>query len=86
MQRTSALLEGQSLLAWGEAAEAGVDGSTHCSDAPPAALLAPVWISVLGMPEAGLVTALLAALIFMRHDANIRRIVTGEEPRIGHKG
>ena len=44
MQRTSALLEGQSLLAWGEAAEAGVDGSTHCSDAPPAALLAPVLV------------------------------------------
>ena len=44
MQRTSALLEGQSLLAWGEAAEAGVDGSTQCSDAPPAALLAPVLV------------------------------------------
>ena len=44
LQRTSALLEGQSLLAWGQAAEAGVDGSTHCSDAPPAALLAPVLV------------------------------------------
>ena len=44
LQRTSALLEGQSLLAWGEAAEAGVDGATQCSDAPPAALLAPVLV------------------------------------------
>ena len=44
LQRTSALLEGQSLLAWGEAAEAGVDGSTQSSDAPPAALLAPVLV------------------------------------------
>lgn len=51
-----------------------------------AAALAPVWISVLGMPQAGLVTALLAALIFLRHDANIKRLLKGEEPRIGRKG
>jgi len=51
-----------------------------------AAAMAPVWVSVLGMPQAGLVTALLAALIFMRHDANIKRLLKGEEPRIGRKG
>lgn len=51
-----------------------------------AAALTPVWVSVLGMPQAGLVTALLAALIFMRHDANIKRLLKGEEPRIGRKG
>ena len=51
-----------------------------------AAAMAPVWVSVLGMPQAGLVTALLAALIFMRHDANIRRLLKGEEPRIDRKG
>ena len=51
-----------------------------------AAALSPVWVSVLGMPSAGLTTALLAALIFMRHDANIKRLIAGEEPRIGRKG
>jgi len=51
-----------------------------------AAALTPVWISVLGMPQAGLVTGLLAAVIFVRHDANIRRLLRGEEPRIGGKG
>jgi glycerol-3-phosphate acyltransferase PlsY len=51
-----------------------------------AAAMTPVWVSVLGMPQAGLVTALLAALIFMRHDANIKRLLKGEEPRIGRKG
>ena len=30
--------------------------------------------------------ALLAALIFLRHDANIKRLIAGEEPRIGRKG
>ncbi len=51
-----------------------------------AAALSPVWISVLGMPQAGLVTGLLAVVIFVRHDANIRRLLKGAEPRIGGKG
>jgi len=51
-----------------------------------AAALSPVWVSVFGMPSAGVVTALLAALIFVRHDANIKRLIAGEEPRIGRKG
>ncbi len=51
-----------------------------------AAALAPVFVTVFGMPQAGLVTALLAALIFVRHDANIKRLLKGEEPRIGGKG
>ncbi|WP_443216558.1 glycerol-3-phosphate 1-O-acyltransferase PlsY [Rhodophyticola sp. CCM32] len=48
-----------------------------------AALLSPVWIAVLGMPGAGLVTVALAALIFLRHQTNIQRILDGSEPRIG---
>ena len=44
LQRTSALFEGQMLVAWGEAAEAGVDAGTHCADASPTALLAPVLV------------------------------------------
>ena len=44
LQRTSALFEGQSLVAWGQAAEAAVDGGTHCADASPTSLLAPVLV------------------------------------------
>jgi len=51
-----------------------------------AAVLTPAWVSLLGMPQAGMATALLAALIFLRHDANIKRLMRGEEPRIGRKG
>ncbi|MGR3708281.1 MAG: glycerol-3-phosphate acyltransferase, partial [Alterinioella nitratireducens] len=50
-----------------------------------AAVLAPVWISLLGMPQAALVTALLAVLVVIRHKTNIGRLMRGEEPRIGSK-
>ena len=39
-----------------------------------------------GNAASGLVTALLAAVIFLRHAANIKRLLNGEEPRIGGKG
>ncbi|WP_371155120.1 glycerol-3-phosphate 1-O-acyltransferase PlsY [Jannaschia sp. 2305UL9-9] len=47
-----------------------------------AAALAPVW-AIWISPSAVAVSAILAVLIFIRHGANIRRIVAGEEPRIG---
>ncbi|MGB3408856.1 MAG: glycerol-3-phosphate 1-O-acyltransferase PlsY [Jannaschia sp.] len=47
-----------------------------------AAASAPVWALWL-RPEAAVVAAVLAVLIFVRHGANIRRILAGEEPRIG---
>lgn len=37
------------------------------------------------VPQAVVLCLLLAALIFYRHAANIRRIAAGEEPRIGSK-
>ena len=45
-----------------------------------AAALAPVWAMVLGYAQ-GLV--LLGALVWVRHGANIGRLRTGTEPRIG---
>ena len=48
-----------------------------------AAALGPVWALVLGRPDAVLIAILLGALIFERHRANIRRLLAGEEPRIG---
>ncbi len=50
-----------------------------------AAFLAPIWIAVLGMPQAGLMVSLLSILVLLRHEANIKRILKGEEPRIGSK-
>ena len=50
-----------------------------------AAALSPVAATFLGRPDLSLLAILLAALIFVRHDANIRRLIRGEEPRIGRK-
>ena len=48
-----------------------------------AAVLTPVWMTLLGMPEASIVTVALAALILVRHQKNIERIRDDSEPRIG---
>lgn len=50
-----------------------------------AAALAPVWLVVLGHPEASILAVALGALIFARHQANIARIRQGTEPKIGKK-
>lgn len=47
-----------------------------------AAALSPVWMVVFGYPGMVLAGA-LAALVFMRHQPNISRLLRGEEPRIG---
>ncbi|MEX0340122.1 MAG: glycerol-3-phosphate 1-O-acyltransferase PlsY [Arenibacterium sp.] len=46
---------------------------------------APIWALLLGAPQAVVVGALLAALIFWRHRANIDRLRAGTEPKIGQK-
>lgn len=46
---------------------------------------APVYAWFLAGPEAALMAAGLAVLGFIRHHANIRRLLKGEEPRIGAK-
>ncbi|TJZ93388.1 glycerol-3-phosphate 1-O-acyltransferase PlsY [Paracoccus gahaiensis] len=50
-----------------------------------AAALTPVLAWGLGRPDIAAVTAFMAALIFIRHHANIRRLLSGTEPRIGQK-
>jgi glycerol-3-phosphate acyltransferase PlsY len=52
-----------------------------------AAALAPLYVFLTGQtPEAKLyMAAFMAVLIFIRHEANIRRLLKGEEPRIGAK-
>jgi glycerol-3-phosphate acyltransferase PlsY len=49
-----------------------------------AAALAPVFVFLVHRPLPIAVLALvMAALIYIRHEANIRRLLKGEEPRIG---
>ncbi|UWQ46428.1 glycerol-3-phosphate 1-O-acyltransferase PlsY [Leisingera aquaemixtae] len=49
------------------------------------ALSAPVWAFVLGYQVAIALSVLLAAIVFVRHSANIARLRAGTEPRIGQK-
>lgn len=44
---------------------------------------APILVWVVAGPRPALATAAAVALIFARHDANIRRLLAGTEPRIG---
>ncbi|AKO95700.1 acyl-phosphate glycerol 3-phosphate acyltransferase [Marinovum algicola DG 898] len=50
-----------------------------------AAALAPAWAWGLGYPSMVALCLVLAAIVWGRHHANIRRILKGEEPRIGKK-
>ena len=48
-----------------------------------AAASAPLWLVALSRWEAVLAAALLAGLVWLRHRANIARLIRREEPRIG---
>ncbi len=50
-----------------------------------AATLAPILALAFGREDVALLALFLAALIFWRHQANIDRLVKGEEPLIGAK-
>ena len=50
-----------------------------------AAVSIPVWLAVFGRPDAVWLGIALAVLVFVRHHANIRRLLAGTEPRIGAK-
>ena len=48
-----------------------------------AAAATPLWFLLLGPGEAAWLGLGLAALVFLRHRANIGRLIAGTEPRIG---
>jgi glycerol-3-phosphate acyltransferase PlsY len=50
-----------------------------------AAALSPLFAWATARPDLVALTIALAVLIFLRHHANIRRLVAGTEPRIGQK-
>ena len=65
----------------------GVAATTRYSSASAlaATVAAPLVAFVLGATETGFVFAVLAALVWIKHSANIRRLISGAEPRIGAK-
>lgn len=50
-----------------------------------AAALTPLVLLLTGRGEYSLLAGVLAALVFWKHDANIRRLIDGSEPKIGEK-
>ncbi len=48
--------------------------------------LAPVFALLLSTGEHALMALLIGLLVFWRHEANIRRLIAGTEPRIGRNG
>ncbi|MBP0615402.1 glycerol-3-phosphate 1-O-acyltransferase PlsY [Jiella mangrovi] len=50
-----------------------------------ATLLVPIAYYFLGYPAAALLTAILTVLVYIRHQANIQRLIGGTEPKIGAK-
>ena len=51
-----------------------------------AVAVAPLFVLLLGLPHAiALLALFMALLVFIRHEPNIRRLMKGEEPRIGAK-
>ncbi|MCF6272336.1 MAG: glycerol-3-phosphate 1-O-acyltransferase PlsY [Rhodobacteraceae bacterium] len=50
-----------------------------------AALSAPLWLWVFDLTTTTGLGVVLAALVWLRHSANIGRILRGKEPRIGKK-
>lgn len=50
-----------------------------------ATALAPVWLILFEQAEMVILATLLAALVWLRHAANLRRLRDGTEPKIGAK-
>lgn len=51
-----------------------------------ASAVVPVAIALMGHLELAILAALMSLLIFWKHRANIKRLWSGEEPKIGAKG
>jgi glycerol-3-phosphate acyltransferase PlsY len=48
-----------------------------------AAVSSPVWMALLGYPNTIALAVVLTVVVYIRHAANISRILSGQEPRIG---
>jgi glycerol-3-phosphate acyltransferase PlsY len=50
-----------------------------------ASVVVPVALALMGYSELALVAAIMTLLILWKHRANIRRLIAGDEPKIGAK-
>jgi glycerol-3-phosphate acyltransferase PlsY len=50
-----------------------------------AVIAAPIVAWLWGLPAAAPVLAVIAAIVLVQHRANIRRLLAGEEPKVGSK-
>ncbi len=50
-----------------------------------ASLATPAYLFVSGHPAEALLAAIMTALLLWKHSSNIKRLIAGEEPRIGAK-
>jgi glycerol-3-phosphate acyltransferase PlsY len=50
-----------------------------------ACMVTPLALLALGQPSAALIFLVMGALVWIRHRANIERLIAGTEPRIGQK-
>jgi acyl phosphate:glycerol-3-phosphate acyltransferase len=58
---------------------------TSSAGALVATLATPLVLMLIGLPAAGLVYGVLAALVWWKHRENIGRLLAGTEPKIGGK-
>ena len=61
-------------------------GRTSSLAAIVASIATPLLLLLWGQREAAAVLAIMSLLLLLKHHANIRRLLKGEEPRIGAKG
>jgi glycerol-3-phosphate acyltransferase PlsY len=50
-----------------------------------AVIAAPIVAWLWGLPAAAMVLLVIAAIVLVQHRANIRRLIAGEEPKVGSK-
>lgn len=48
-----------------------------------AAAISPIWLWVFGVPQAAWLALVMSILIWIKHASNIKRLLSGQEPRIG---
>jgi len=51
-----------------------------------AVVAVPLSLYLLGLPAAAVLFALMSVIVWVKHRANIKRLLAGTEPRIGSKG
>ena len=51
-----------------------------------ASIAAPAYLFFAGRIDLSVIATLMSLLIFWRHRSNIRRLLSGEEPKIGASG